>query len=151
MHQDNRKLHRLCTLMLGVLVLAGCVSLTPPEVRLTGLEPMPGTLLEQRVRVDLRLINQANQALTISGLDFDLMVNGRRLASGVSSQAIRLPALGEAQTSVTVSTSVLDLLQQLPALQRGGPIPYQIQGRLHLDRRIPPSIPFRHSGELTLP
>jgi LEA14-like dessication related protein len=139
-----------------LLVSAGCASmatLEAPEVQLTRiqvLEPLPGSL-EQRFEVGLRVINPNNRAVTVDGLDFELDLNERRLARGVSNQRFELPRLGEAETSILVTTSVLDVLRQAMALgsRPDAPMDYRLRGRLHLGSGFVRSIPFDHRGLLT--
>ncbi len=131
-------------------VLTGCAnSLQPPEVTLIGLAPA-GTILDPAVRVDLRLDNPNSRALPVRSMSFDLNVNGQPLARGLSEAPFRIPANGQAQTSLVVSTQVTDLLRQLSQIQGRRSIDYQLQGRLQLDGALPISIPFRRAGALQL-
>ena len=144
------------TALAVLLVGAGCAAVTPleaPEVQVTRLEllePMPGSL-EQRFAVGLRVINPNNRGITVDGLDFELDLNDRRLARGVSNQRFELPRLGEAETTVVVTTSVLDILRQALELgqRRAAPMAYRLRGRLHLGSGFVRSIPFDSRGALT--
>lgn len=134
---------------------AGCASiaaLEAPEVQLTSLrmlEPAPGSL-EQRFAVGLRLMNPNNRAIAVDGLDFELELNDRRLARGVTNDAFELPRLGEADTVVVVTTSVFDVLRQAVDLagRQDAPMDYRLHGRLHIGRGFVRSIPFNHKGKL---
>ena len=141
----------LCMLSMA----AGCASiaqLEPPDVQVTSLqllEATPGSL-EQRFAVGLRLINPNNRAISLQGLDFELDVNGQRLARGVSDKAFELPRLGEAETSVIVTTSLLDVLRQAVGLssRRDANLDYRLRGRLHLGEGFVRTVPFNHFGTL---
>jgi LEA14-like dessication related protein len=143
-------------LALLLLVFAGCASLATleaPEVQLTRLqllEPLPGSM-EQRFEVGLRVINPNTRAVTVDGLDFELDLNDRRLARGVSNRRFELPRLGEAETSVVVTTSVLDVLRQAMVLgsRQDMQMDYRLRGRLHLGSGFVRSIPFDYRGMLT--
>jgi len=133
------------------LVATGCTSLRnleSPEVVLIGLHPLESTLLEQRFQVDLRVYNPNNRDLDIDGVDFDLEVNGQRLARAAGANEFLLPRLGEAQTSVVVSTSLFSVARQLMALQQTGGLNYKLSGRVHLGSAFGISLPFEQSGEL---
>lgn len=142
--------------VLALLVVAGCANLAAlqaPEVQVTSLqllEPTPGSL-EQRFAVGLRLVNPNNRALAVDGLDFELDLNDRRLARGVTNRAFELPRLGQADTSVIVTTSVFDLLRQAVELGSGrqAAMDYRLRGRLHLGSGFVRSVPFDHRGKLT--
>lgn len=150
----RRTLARLTAVLL-LPVLAGCVGLTSleaPEVRVTSLQmldPAPDSL-EQRFAVGLRLINPNNRDIPVDGIDFELALNDRRLARGVTSDGFELPRLGEAETVVVVTTSVFDVLRQ--ALDLAGrpdaPMDYRLHGRLHVGSGFLRSIPFDHRGRL---
>jgi LEA14-like dessication related protein len=143
----------LVALTLTVAACASVSSLEAPEVRVTGLtmlEAEPGSM-EQRFLVSLRLTNPNNRAIVIDGLDFELDVNDRRLARGVTAERFELPRLGEADTSVVVTTSLFDVLRQVMTLgsKRDGGLDYRLRGRLHLGSGLVRTIPFDHRGQVT--
>lgn len=143
--------------LLGGLVLAtlgactGLRSLEPPEVVLIGIRPLESTLLEQRFRVDLRIYNPNNRDLDIDGVDFELDINDKRLARGAGAEALVLPRLGEARTSVVVSTSFLSVARQLMAMSQTQTLSYRLKGRLHLGTGLGATLPFEKSGEIGAP
>jgi LEA14-like dessication related protein len=145
---------RLAAAML-VLATAGCVNLSAleaPEVRVTSLEmlaPAPGSL-EQRFAVGLRLTNPNNRSLAVDGLDFELDLNDRPLARGVTNRAFELPRLGQADTQVIVTTSVFDVLRQALDLgaRRDATMDYRLRGRVHLGSGFVRTVPFDYRGKL---
>lgn len=132
-----------------ILIATGCASLLiqadPPEVLVSNVKPLGGTLFEQRVQVDLRVRNPNNFDLDVTGLDFTLQLNNKRLARGLASQAVAIPRLGDAILTVETTTSTLDVLSQLLNLTSGEDVTYQIKGVLHL-QDIP--LPFDNEGVL---
>jgi LEA14-like dessication related protein len=142
-----------CLALLICLWLIGCstLGLQKPQVSLVDIHPAASTLLEQNFDVTLRLQNPNTLPLSASGLSFDLNVAGNRLASGLSNQAIAVPALGEAEITVRVHTSTLSWLKQLgKAVNGSGKLDYQLQGRLEGLQGVA-SLPFSSSGEWKLP
>lgn len=138
-----------------VLLAAGCASLSslePPEVRVTNVRPVPAERgsLEQRFAVELNLLNPNHRAVEVDGMDFELDLNGRRLARGVSSDGFTLPALGETRTTVVVTTSITDVLRQVYELSREQPaqLEYRVRGKLYLGSGFLRTIPFDRSGNL---
>ena len=132
------------------LSLAGCASMAPREpieVHVARITPLASTAFEHRLRVDLRLRNPNNRAYEIEGLRFVLDVNGRRLASGMSSAAATLPRLGEVVVPVTTSTSLVDLVNQVVAFGRleQPRFEYALRGKLFLAGAWG-SVAFEHSG-----
>ena len=136
----------LTTLLSG---LQGCTALRdlePPEVVVTSIRPLDATLMEQRFDVDLRIYNPNNRDLSIEGVDFELDLNGKRLARGAGATDLALPRLGEAETTVRVSSSFLGLARQLMSAGETESLTYRMKGRIHL--RGGGALPFDKSGEL---
>jgi LEA14-like dessication related protein len=63
----------------------------PPEVLGTNVTPLEGTAFEQRLQVDLRIRNPNEFDLLFAGMDFTLILNGKRLARGLGHTAITIP------------------------------------------------------------
>lgn len=144
---------RLAVVLLAAW-LAGCATLRrdviEPEVRLVNLVPLEATLFEQRVRVDLRIVNPNEFPLEARGLRFELRLGGDRVATGVSDAAIRVPGLGEALVPVTVHTSSFQLVRQALSLGRDEALDYELDGTLLLEGHFPSELEFERSGRLDL-
>jgi LEA14-like dessication related protein len=120
----------------GAAVLAGCAGLVggePPRVNIVGLDRLAGEGFELRFNVKLRVQNPGDSPLEFDGLALDLDVNGRPLASGVSSAKGSVPRFGETVVSVPVSVNAVSAVRQMLGLSDGslrGELPYAIRGRL---------------------
>lgn len=118
------------------LLLAGCASLPgmePPRVSVVGVERLRGEGLELRLALKLRVQNVGSVPLTFDGLALDLDVNGRRLASGVLSEAGTVPRYGEQVLTVPVTVSATAAVRQMLGLLDGSApreLPYVLRGRL---------------------
>jgi LEA14-like dessication related protein len=119
----------------------------PPEVYLSDIAPVEIGLFEQRLRVELRILNPNDFALEVTGLDFQLEVNGIHLARGLSNEEITVPRLGESIVSVMTSTTVLDIVRQIENLSQQQEMSYEIRGRLHLGNAAVGSVPFERSAK----
>ena len=117
----------------------------PPEVLVTNVTPLEATLFEQQLKVDLRVRNPNDFELNVTGLDFTLNLNGKRLARGLSNRAVTIPRLGDAILSVNTTTSTLEVIRQLLSLHTQKDMTYQITGVLHLDGI---RLPFDSEGVL---
>ncbi|XOV82213.1 MAG: LEA type 2 family protein [bacterium] len=127
-------------------VLSGCASTAGVDVYLTSITPLPSTLFEQRVRLDLRVKNLQETPIQASGIDVSLRLNGKRLARGVDGQAISVPRLGETTASVVVSSSIFDTVKQLLSMRERDVFTYGLSGKLitpGIDKR------FNRSGEIS--
>ncbi len=134
-----------------VLLIAatGCASWfmkgEPAEVLVTNVTPLEATAFEQRLQVDLRIRNPNDFDLLVTGIDFTLTLNGKRLARGLGNTEVTVPRLGDAVVSVQASTSTFDLVHQLLNFSRTQDLSYGITGLLHLkDGRLS----FDNSGTL---
>jgi len=141
------------SLSISLSLLSGCASLMssvePPEVSVINIEPLPADgLFEQRVRLDLRVINPNDFDLGISGFSFKLDVNDTRFARGVSNDAIRVPRLGEAKTSVVVSSTMLDVFRQVAGLAGRETMGYEISGKVYFSNPGVRSVSFSHKADL---
>ena len=127
---------------LFALLATGCASLVldaePPEVLVTNITPLEATLFEQQLKVDIRVRNPNPFELNVTGLDFTLNLNGKRLARGLADDAVTIPRLGDAILSVNTTTSTLEVMRQLLSLHKQQDMKYHITGVLHLDgTRLP--------------
>ena len=103
-------------LLLALLVLPGAsASLAglkqQPGIRVAGVDLVELGLLEQRFAELLRVRNPNGVELPITGLSFDIDVNGLRFVSGLSEEAVTVPRFGEG------------LLDALAHGRRGGRLP----------------------------
>ncbi len=144
-------------LLIGILagLLGGCAGwgARPDQVRvhIADIQPLESTLMEQRFLIKLRIQNRSDRVLQADGLSFDLRLNGRDFASGVSNKDVRIEPLSEATMEVAASSTLFGLLRQLRAAQRlrHKPFSYVISGKVHTAGGIG-SIPFRETGEIDL-
>jgi LEA14-like dessication related protein len=132
-----------------LVATAGCASWfmngEPPEVLVANVTPLEATAFEQRLQVDLRIRNPNDFDLLVTGIDFTLTLNGKRLARGLSNKDITVPRLSDAVVSVQTSTSTFDMVRQLLSFSQKQDLSYDITGLLHLkDGRLP----FDNSGIL---
>ena len=148
-------LPKLLIAMLFAL-LAGCATLTggiePPLVTVVNLHPLPSEGFAPRFKVVLNLQNRSNQQLMIAGLDFDLEVDGRRFASGVSGEELVLEPLSETHAEVEVTISGFSLVRQLLSWLQMPPdsLSYEISGHLHLQQGLLRRLAFSRAGEVSL-
>ncbi|MES9992019.1 MAG: LEA type 2 family protein [Candidatus Thiodiazotropha sp.] len=157
-HPPLHSHHRL-SLFIGLLILlqilSGCASLQMQQERvrvtIADLQPMESTLMEQRYRVKIRLQNRSKEELTIDGMSFDLDLNGKRFASGVSNQKASVPGFSESLLEVELSSTVFGLIKQFSALQnrKDGSFDYQISGSLSSPESML-ALPFSEKGEINL-
>lgn len=114
----------------------------------TNVTPLDATIFEQRLRVDLRVRNPNDFDYHLTGIDFTLNLNGKRLARGLGSKEVTIPRLGDAVMTIDTSTSTLDIVRQLLQFSQKQELTYDIKGVLHgTEGRLP----FDNSGTLVEP
>ncbi len=143
---------RRVLILLFAFGLAACSGLpfnaVAPKVRVADVNIKSLGLFEQRFDVGLRISNPNDFDLTIEALDFELEVNGRPFAAGLSQASTRIAATSSTLLRVDAITQSKDLIRQFEALSpeslKAG-VPYRIYGRLRTDRS-PSWVPFDHAG-----
>ncbi len=138
-----------------LLLLAGCAGLVPDadrlKVNLASLEVQEAGLLEQRFLARLRIQNRGRDPLEVEGLTFDLRLNGREFASGVSNRRLTIEGLSEGVVEVPLTATLFGLVRQVQALQEleGRTFRYAFSGTLYT-RGVPFGLPFADEGEIEL-
>jgi LEA14-like dessication related protein len=137
------------------LILTSCASLQLLEERvrvtIADLRPLESNLMEQRYLIKVRLQNRSKELLNIDGMSFDLDLNGKRFASGVSSQKVSIPGFSESILEIKLSSTVFGLIKQISVLhdREGGNFDYQFSGNLSSPDNMLP-LPFNETGEINL-
>lgn len=143
--------------LIGALLwLGGCsgqltTQVEPPEVSLAGLGFGQPGLLEQQLRLDLRVRNPNDFTVDVSGLRFDLVVNELPFARGWSEQGFALPVRGETVVPVTVAVPTSDLIERVAELGVAQRLDYRLTGEAELDHLFISRLPFEREGKLALP
>ena len=148
-------------LALAVVPLAGCATMGPsleaPRISLVNLQPQPAKGMETAFDLQLRLINPNDVALKIKGIDCRLELNEATIVSGVSNEAVELPALGTIVYPVTAYSSASDFIFLLVRLMASGSsspddfeLNYSLQGRVFLADGVPGlnRLSFKSEGDL---
>lgn len=145
----------IALLILTYMLLTSCASLPniePPRVSVAGIESLDGEGMEMRFNVRLRIQNPNNTQIKYQGILVDLLIDGRRVASGVSNEPGLVPAYGESVYTLPVTVSTVNVIRQLIDIaqqpQKTG-IRYEIKGKL--EGGLFGSVRFSDNGSLTLP
>jgi LEA14-like dessication related protein len=125
-------------LLLCSSAFAGCSALPnrdPLTIDVAGIEPLQGEGLELRLAVRVRIQNPNDTAIDYSGAALNLQLNGRKLASGVSSAAGTVPRYGEAVLEIPVTVSALNMARQVLGFVNQNPqdqrnVSYVVNGKL---------------------
>jgi LEA14-like dessication related protein len=99
----------------------------------------------------LRVRNPNDMELKVRGLDYEILLMGDGFAEGNSSDEFLIPALGEAEFDMTVTTNFVSSLGRLISRMGGGKlenVEYEIVGEVLVDKGMIKKIPFNHKGKV---
>lgn len=136
-----------------VVLISGCASLfwmgEKPHVDIVNVTPKEMRLLEQTFLMELRIQNPTETDLDITGMSFELEINGQPFARGVSNQSLKVERLSTQLVQVDAYTGLISILRQLSEAKKGSyasGFKYRLKGSIHTGA---PSfrIPFDETGE----
>lgn len=141
--------------MLILLLLSGCAGwgkrLETPRISLANFNVQEIKIFESVFTIEMRVFNTNEVPLEIKGLNCDLELNGKRLATGVANVKINIPSYETALIPMTLYSSVLDVVRVLRGLAKTEKLEYKLTGHLRLGKgAIPSTIPFKSTGEMPL-
>ena len=136
--------------------LAGCAGvgkrMEPPRVKLANIRPESINLLETVFEVQLRVFNTNETPLTIKGVESEIDINGKAFAYGVSESDVQIPAYGTELLTLSVYSSVIDIIKSAVGMKNQEQLQYRINGKLRLGAgAFPGVLPFESEGQISLP
>lgn len=140
----------------ALLTLQGCAALKTqiqtPQLSLSQVQMLESTLLEQRYRLTVRVQNPNAVSLPIKGMNYAVKFAGVDFASGVTPMAFRVPARGEHNVDIDVTTNLLRSAQQLMTYLRDRPdtLDYELTGEIQVDLPFVGAVPFSRTGSVDL-
>jgi LEA14-like dessication related protein len=142
-------LPRAPLLILLSLCAAACTPhFEKPTVSVVGVRLQGGNLIQQNFLVTLKVHNPNNRVLPVSRLSAELRTDGEAVASGESTGAFQVPALGDADFDVSVKANLALMLLQLAKRHddRSDRIDYDVTGVVSLDLPFFRALPFHQNG-----
>jgi len=126
--------------------------LEKPKLNLVGFKVIEAQLLEQRYALTFRLINPNDVALPITGIYYEVELEGKAFATGVNASPVEIPAYGETRVTVEMSTTLLQSMRHLAALAEAKPenLDFRLKGHLNVDLPLLGKIPFSEAGQINL-
>jgi LEA14-like dessication related protein len=135
--------------------LGGCAALAPeletPQLSLLGIQMLSTDMFAQKFRVRVKVENPNNLELPVRGLDYKIILMGDSFADGESTDRFVVPALGEAEFDMVVTTNFVSSLGRLISRVGGGKLEnldYEITGQVLLEKGFVKKIPFSHQGQV---
>jgi LEA14-like dessication related protein len=138
-------------------MLAGCAAFVPkietPKLSLLGIQMMSTDMFAQKFRVRVKVENPNDLELPIRGLDYQILLMGDSFAEGTSTDGFVVPAKGEAEFDMVVTTNFVSSLGRLISRVGGGKLEnldYEIAGEVLLDKGFVKKIPFSQHGKVDI-
>jgi LEA14-like dessication related protein len=136
----------------GVLVLGGCAitRLQAPAVTPEAIEATDIQIGQQQFKVRLQVQNPNDRSLPIKSVSCNLQVEGVDVGKGENTEPFTIPAHGEQEFDMIVTTNFAASVPQLlgRVLARGEAPEYRLSGWVNPDIALIPPIPFAKAGRL---
>lgn len=146
----NRR--RLFSVALALpFALASCATIDSEALRVsvTSVSVVETALLEQKYLLRVRLQNPGDRPMALDGFVYDLMLNGRAFARGVSDQQVVVPRFGEAQVDLPAVGGTGAVIRQVLEFGSGRrQVDYQLVGRANEGGS---RVRFDARGEIPIP
>src|SRR5215472_14013687 len=137
------------------LLSSGCAlapRFTTPTLTIVGVQLEASDLLTQHLKVRVHVQNPNDRTLPIKEIAYTLEVDGQPFATGDSASSFVVPALGDAEFDMNVTTNMAGTLVRLlarPSDARAS-VPYRLTGKISLSEGWLQSIPFEQHGTFRL-
>jgi LEA14-like dessication related protein len=146
---------RVASLLVLAWLLAACSTLSPklesPDLEVTGIQMLSTDMFAQKFRVRVRVTNPNDLELQVRGIEYQIILMGDSFAEGNSTDKFVLPAMGEAEFDMMVTTNFVSSFGRLLSRVGGGKLEnldYEIAGHVMLDKGFVKKIPFNKSGQV---
>ena len=136
-------------------LLLSCCALVPkleaPQLSIADVQVLGGDLWEQRLMVRMHVHNPNDRALPIKALEYSVEVDGQQFASGASVASFTVPALGDTDFDMNVTTNLATTFVKLLGRSAdGGDVGYRLIGKVSLSEGILRTVPFDQKGTFRL-
>jgi LEA14-like dessication related protein len=144
---------RLLAALVLLAAMNGCAysKLEKPRLEVVDVQLLKGDLLQQQLRLRMRVQNPNDRQLPVAGITYELVVAGEAFAHGESERNFVVPALGSAEFDVNVTANAATALLKILSLGRKlETVDYRLTGKVALSSGMLRSIPFDQKGSINL-
>jgi LEA14-like dessication related protein len=144
---------RMLFVVACAVLLAACSSLgsklEAPSLELVGVQMLSTDMFAQRFKVRVKVTNPNDLELPVKGLEYTILMMGDSFAEGMANESFVLPAMGEAEFDMLVTTNFVSSFGRLLSRVQGGKlenIDYEITGKIMVEKGMVRKIPINHRG-----
>jgi LEA14-like dessication related protein len=144
---------RMLFVVACAVLLSACSSLgsklEAPSLELVGVQMLSTDMFAQRFKVRVKVINPNDLELPVKGLEYTILMMGDSFAEGMANESFLLPAMGEAEFDMLVTTNFVSSFGRLLSRVQGGKlenIDYEITGKIMVEKGMVRKIPINHRG-----
>lgn len=151
---------RAFALALCCIVMSACAAFGPkletPRLSIVNAAIVSSDLLEQHLKVRMRVQNPNDRELSVKGITYGIEVAGEELGRGITTGSFIVPRRGEAEFDMNINVNMAATLIRLAskAQKTSGGMPdaldYRIVGTVSLAKGLLRAIPFEEKGSLKL-
>jgi LEA14-like dessication related protein len=124
----------------------------PPKISIANIAPKDVAFFEQRFDVQLRIQNPNEKELSLTGMRFEIDLNEKEFAYGMTGEKVIVPRFGSQVVNVEVITGLSSFLRQIQELNKTGTgkIRYRIKGTAFVDSPGIFKLPFDEKDDIDL-
>jgi LEA14-like dessication related protein len=142
-------------LLIVLTSLTGCSMLRPKiepiRLMITTVAMTSPDMFNQRFMVHMHVENPNDREIAINGVDYKLFLQGDGFAEGLANVHFKLPAKGEQDVNLPVSTAFASSFARLISRLGGSKrLEYVMEGTMMTDISMLKKVPFRESGTAEL-
>jgi LEA14-like dessication related protein len=154
MAETLRRRLALIALALGAAALvSGCEMLpkfATPQLSVISMKMQSADIFSQRMLVRMRVLNPNSRELPVKGISYRIEVNDAELGQGLTNMPFVVPAMGEAEFDVQVTTNLASMLGKLLSRRSQDEVQYRLVGEVSLSSGFLRRIPFDERGSVKL-
>ena len=137
----------VCAFALCLTACSSTPKLAVPKLALVQVAMTSPDIFNQQFMVRLSVENPNDQELPITGVDYKLFLEGDGFAEGLSNKPLTVPAKGDADFDMIVTTHFVSSTGRLVSRLNGrDQVQYVFEGKLLTSISGMKSIPFQETG-----
>ncbi len=144
------------TILAFGILFAACATpppgIEPLKISIANIAPKDMTLFEQHFDVQLRIQNPNEKELGLNGMRFEIDLNEKEFATGMTGEKVVVPRFGSQVLNVEVITGVSSFLRQFQQMNKTGTskVRYRIKGTAFVESPGTFKLPFDEQDEIDL-